>query len=83
MNRPFLFAGDLVAKPGKHPFSGMDTIKNARMHLLNNRNINLANRSIPLIKKASTFIAIGAAHLPGEDGVIEILRKKGYTVIAR
>ena len=51
--------------------------------LLNKRNINLANRSIPLIEKASTFIAIGAAHLPGEDGVIEILRKKGYTVIAR
>jgi len=51
--------------------------------LLNKRNVNLANRSIPLIEKASTFIAIGAAHLPGEDGVIEILRKKGYTVIAR
>lgn len=51
--------------------------------LLNNRNVNLANRSIPLIKKATTFIAIGAAHLPGEDGVIEILRKKGYTVNAR
>ena len=51
--------------------------------LLNNRNVNLANRSIPLIKKASTFIAIGAAHLPGEDGVIEILRRKGYTVVSR
>lgn len=41
MNRPFLFAGDLVAKPGKHPFSGMDTIKDARMHLLNNRNTTI------------------------------------------
>ena len=51
--------------------------------LLNKRNVNLANRSIPLIEKASTFIAIGAAHLPGEDGVIEMLRRKGYTVIAR
>lgn len=26
------------------------------------------------------FAAVGSAHLPGEEGVIEILRKKGYTV---
>ena len=38
MNRPFLFAGDLVAKPGKHPLSGMQKIKDARMDLLNDRN---------------------------------------------
>lgn len=47
------------------------------------RNQNMADRSVPLMKKGSTFIAVGAAHLPGEDGVIELLRKKGYTVIAK
>ncbi|MDP7197350.1 MAG: class I SAM-dependent methyltransferase [SAR202 cluster bacterium] len=41
MNRPFLFAGDLIAKHGKHPFSGMQTIKEARKDLLNNRNTNI------------------------------------------
>lgn len=32
------------------------------------------------IAKKSTFIAVGAAHLPGEKGVIHLLRAKGYQV---
>lgn len=47
------------------------------------RNYNMADRAEPYIKKGSTFIAIGAAHLPGEEGVINLLRKKGYKVIAK
>jgi uncharacterized protein len=47
------------------------------------RNHNMADRAEPFIKKGSTFIAVGAAHLPGEEGIIELLRKKGYKVIAR
>lgn len=39
---------------------------------------------IPKIEKMAaenpTFIAVGAAHLGGEQGVISLLRKKGYTV---
>jgi uncharacterized protein YbaP (TraB family) len=33
-----------------------------------------------LILKNSTFIAVGAAHLPGEEGVLNLLRKAGYTI---
>jgi uncharacterized protein YbaP (TraB family) len=47
------------------------------------RNHNMACRAEPFIKKGSTFIAVGAAHLPGEEGIIELLRKKGYKVIAK
>ena len=47
------------------------------------RNHNMADRAEPFIKKGSTFIAVGAAHLPGEEGIIELLRKKGYKVIAK
>lgn len=39
---------------------------------------------IPVIEKNissnSFFIAVGAAHLPGENGVIQLLRAKGYSV---
>ena len=39
---------------------------------------------VPLIEKIATdkpsFFAFGAAHLGGENGVIALLRKKGYTV---
>lgn len=31
-----------------------------------------------LLKKHSLFTGVGAAHLPGSRGVIELLRKKGY-----
>lgn len=41
---------------------------------------------IPIIEKTAkgnpTFFAVGAAHLAGNDGVIKLLRKKGYKVEA-
>ena len=42
----------------------------------------MADRSVKYMKSGSTFIAVGAAHLPGKEGIIENLRKKGFTVTA-
>lgn len=50
--------------------------------LINDRNYRMAERMEPLIKEKSTFVAVGALHLPGEEGVLELLRKQGYTVRA-
>ncbi|WP_431211616.1 TraB/GumN family protein [Puia sp. P3] len=33
-----------------------------------------------IVKKHSLFVGVGAAHLPGKRGVIELLRQKGYTL---
>ena len=48
--------------------------------MLDKRNITW----IPIIEKAarekSTFFAFGAGHLGGDNGVVSLLRKKGYTV---
>lgn len=33
-----------------------------------------------IMKQKSLFVGVGAAHLPGKRGVIELLRKKGYTL---
>ncbi|HXO75067.1 MAG TPA: TraB/GumN family protein, partial [Puia sp.] len=33
-----------------------------------------------IVKKHSLFVGVGAAHLPGKRGVIELLRAKGYTL---
>lgn len=44
------------------------------------RNYVMADRISRFIKKKPTFIGIGVAHLPGKDGVIELLRKNGYTL---
>ncbi len=42
------------------------------------RNEIQANSIDSILKKASLFVGVGAAHLPGERGVIELLRRKGY-----
>lgn len=42
------------------------------------RNVIQANSIDTILKKNSLFAAVGAAHLPGAKGVIELLRSKGY-----
>jgi len=44
------------------------------------RNIKMAKNILNFSKKQSTFNAVGAAHLPGEKGIIELLRKRGVIV---
>lgn len=62
-------------------------MKETSQELLDFEDILLTNRNkawIPEIEKIisekNAFIAVGAAHLAGENGVIELLKKKGYTV---
>lgn len=50
--------------------------------LINKRNANWIEKLPGLMKEAPTFIAVGALHLPGENGVIEGLKKAGYIVTA-
>jgi uncharacterized protein YbaP (TraB family) len=47
---------------------------------LNNRNQSWIPVIEDLIKKQPTFIAVGAAHLGGNKGVISLLKSKGYIV---
>ncbi|MFZ1529815.1 MAG: TraB/GumN family protein [Ferruginibacter sp.] len=49
-----------------------------REKFLYKRNEVQARSIDSIIKSRSLFVGVGAAHLPGERGVIEILRKKGY-----
>lgn len=48
--------------------------------ILDNRNQNWLKTIPELIKNESTFIAVGSAHLDGDLGIINLLRKAGYTV---
>jgi uncharacterized protein YbaP (TraB family) len=50
--------------------------------LLDNRNKNWIPKIEEAAKKTPTFFGVGAAHLSGENGVISLLRKKGYKVEA-
>ena len=46
--------------------------------LLNNRNKNWVKQLKTIMKKEPVFVAVGAGHLPGKEGVLELLRKEGY-----
>ncbi len=51
-------------------------------YLLKGRNLAWMEVLPDLFKKNSTFVAVGALHLPGEFGLITLLRNAGYTVEA-
>lgn len=48
--------------------------------LLNNRNKNWVNQLKSIMKTTRVFVAVGAGHLVGKQGLIALLRKEGYTV---
>lgn len=50
--------------------------------LLTNRNRNWVHKMKTLLPGKSLLFAVGAGHLPGVNGVINLLRKEGYKVRA-
>ena len=49
------------------------------MQALNaDRNSRMVERMRPMLDKGGAFIAIGALHLAGEEGVLALLEKQGY-----
>ncbi|MFK7920487.1 MAG: TraB/GumN family protein [Bacteroidia bacterium] len=57
---------------------GEETMEESLEGLLYERNRNWIPQLEKMMRKESVFIAVGAAHLPGEKGVIELLRAAGY-----
>ncbi|MGN7772377.1 TraB/GumN family protein [Phyllobacterium sp. 22552] len=47
------------------------------------RNRTMAERAEPIIAKGNAFIAVGALHLPGEHGLVSLLKEQNYTVTAQ
>ena len=50
--------------------------------LIDNRNIDWLTKLPAIMADKSTLIAVGAGHLPGDKGVLSLLRQAGYTVEA-
>ena len=48
--------------------------------LLDNRNKAWIEKMPSIMKESSTFFVVGAGHLPGDNGVIKLLKNLGYTV---
>ncbi|TNE68097.1 MAG: TraB/GumN family protein [Bacteroidetes bacterium] len=55
--------------------------KNFRRWMLDERNLIMLNGIDSVLQSGSSlFSAVGAAHLPGDMGLIRLLQQKGYTV---
>lgn len=58
----------------------MSDSKNMIKFLLEDRNVFFVNTMDSVLKQKTIFAGVGAAHLAGKNGVIEMLRRKGYTL---
>ena len=67
--------GDMAKSQNKKIY-GLETFE----ELLNKRNTNWIPKLMKYFDEGSTFVAVGAGHLSGPNGVIELLRNKGYKV---
>ncbi|MGI9465007.1 MAG: TraB/GumN family protein [Aestuariivirgaceae bacterium] len=48
--------------------------------LIDKRNVKMAERAAPLLEAGGALIAVGALHLPGETGLVTLLRAQGYDI---
>lgn len=62
--------------------SSCDPTPEEEAQLISDRNENWIKMMPAIMAEKSTFFAVGAGHLPGEKGVLQLLRNAGYTVEA-
>jgi len=58
-----------------------ETSKTLMDEILITRNYRFTERMIVPIEKGGAFIAVGVAHLGGEEGIIKLLQHKGYRIV--
>lgn len=49
-------------------------------YLIDQRNVDFVAAALPELQQGGGFVAVGAAHLPGTAGMIELLRAAGFAV---
>ena len=57
-----------------------DSTPEEEAQLISNRNADWLAKLPAIMKERPTFFAVGAGHLPGEKGLLQLLRNAGYTV---
>ena len=66
----------LIERAGQDA-SAIDTVER---DIAVKRNYGMRDASLPLLERGGAFIAVGALHLLGQEGLVELLRAAGYTV---
>lgn len=56
--------------------------KEFTQRLVIDRNHRMVKRMLPMLQKGKCFVAVGALHLPGDEGILTLLKQRGYEVHA-
>jgi uncharacterized protein YbaP (TraB family) len=59
-----------------------EAFKTFEEQMVSVRNRRMRDAAVPLLREGGTFIAVGALHLPGKLGLVELFRDAGFTVTA-
>jgi uncharacterized protein YbaP (TraB family) len=59
---------------------GAEALDSFREALLTRRNKRMKEAAAPLLAKGRSFIAVGALHLSGQDGLVQLLKDQGWQV---
>jgi len=70
MRSPELVPGVAQARIPPDFFDRLITLRNQRMR----------DRARPLLRQGGAYIAVGAAHLPGKEGLLQLLEADGYRI---
>lgn len=49
--------------------------------LIGKRNVRMRDAALPYVSKGGTFIAVGALHLPGSDGLVALFEQAGFKAV--
>jgi uncharacterized protein YbaP (TraB family) len=58
----------------------IEIVEDFTTRLIAERNHRMAERIQPRLKEGNALIAVGALHLPGEEGLLALLEEEGYRV---
>jgi len=61
-----------------HAQARMASARNFMVRLNDDRNRRMVQRIIPYLEQGNSFIAVGALHLSGPQGILSLIRQKGY-----
>ncbi len=64
----------------RYSFADNTLYEDLAVRLLHARNTKMVQRMQPWLQQGGAFIAIGVLHLPGTDGVLASLKKRGYNI---
>ena len=64
----------------RYSFDDNTLYENLTEKILTLRNYRMVERMLPVLERGAAFIAMGALHLPGEEGVLALLAQSGFEI---